>query len=97
MNGISQLKKKKIFFIKPAKDSEGKTGEQRAAHEPPPAENSPPGAGETGALSCDAGAGWGQCHHQEAAEEGGEAAERAECVSRAEHRAQSQTGWHQRT
>ena len=94
MNGISQLKKKILFFFlnKPAKDSEGKIGEQRAAHEPPPAENSPPGAGKAGALDRDGGEGRGQCHHQEAAEEGGEAAERAECVSRAEHRAQSQTG-----
>lgn len=79
------IKKKIPVCIKPAKDSERKTGEQRAAREPPPAKSSPAGGGEAGAFGIGRGEGRGQCHHQEVAEEGGEAAEGAECVSRIEH------------
>lgn len=76
---------KNPVYIQPAKDSERKTGEQGAAREPPPAENSPAGGGEADAIGPDCGAGRGQGHHQEVAETGGEAAEGAEPVSTNEY------------
>lgn len=71
--------------IKTAKDTERKTGEQRTAHEPPPAENSPAGGREAGAHGLGRGEGRGQLHRTEVTEEGGEAAEGAERESRIKH------------
>lgn len=88
---------KKSVCIKPAKDSERKTGEQRRAYEPPSAENCPAAAGEAGTHSLGWGEGWGPALPQEAGEEGGETAEGAERVPGIQHRAQSQTGRHQWT
>lgn len=86
-----------IFFkipvcTKSAQDSERKAGEQRTTSEPSAAEGGPAGGGEAGALSLGRGEGRGQSHSKKVAEEGGEAAEGAECVSRSEHGAQSQAG-----
>lgn len=79
------MKKKIPVCIKSAQDPERKTGEQRAAHEPPPAENHPAGAGEAGAFGLGGREGRGQSHPKEVAEEDGEAAEGAECMSTIEH------------
>lgn len=90
---VQSLFFKKIpVCIKSAQDSERKAGEQRTTFGPPAAENRPAGGGEAGAFGLGCGEGRGQSHPKKVAEEGGEAAEGAECVSRSEHRAQSQAG-----
>lgn len=77
--------KKPIICVKPAKDPEGKTREQGTAYEPPAEEDSPAGGGEAGADSLGCGEGRGPSHRTEVTEEGREAAEGAERVSRIEH------------